>query len=462
MNKNHGVLLFLARGGMEFCWLYASATFLMTAIMHRPFPLPEAIGSFTLALSLDRVVRGMGLRVISILGLQIMGFILAASRVIYTLYYQAYPYFSQAWIAQFLGKTKDSVEWLILVISLVFVLIFWLAGVAFARRSTSYLTVIIRFDYGVTAFFCLFIFKSLLLVKGGINVRNPAPVFLLFPFFLFSLSAIGLTRNIDKAQKNFLTGYKGVGMFLSFTAVIFAFGAGLVLFFMSYLSAVAEAGYGVLKTAAGPLLPFLERVLLFLFGKQFQQNAIYPATDKNSGYIPAGESGGWSEYLAWGLFSLVMLIGLFVCALCIWYLLRWLFSRTPKEERKRILWQPVLFWAQRLWVVLVSGIKWAVQKLKGYRNAVQLYWAFLKWGRRSGLHQLLSETPAEYGSRLQKQFPLLFEDIERIVHAFNLVVYGEVVLDDEQMTRAKLSWKKLRSFRYWPARLRSWFSREKA
>jgi hypothetical protein len=69
----------------------------------------------------------------------------------------------------------------------------------------------------------------------------------------------------------------------------------------------------------------------------------------------------------------------------------------------------------------------------------------------------LSETPAEYGSRLRKQFPPLTGEIGGIVEAFNLVVYGEVNLDDEQMTLAKLSWKRLRSPRYWPARLKSWF-----
>lgn len=121
-----------------------------------------------------------------------------------------------------------------------------------------------------------------------------------------------------------------------------------------------------------------------------------------------------------------------------WYLLRWLFSRTSKAA-------------------LGLSFKWAAQRLKGYRGAVQLYRAFLKWGRRSGLPHLLSETPAEYGLRLKKQFPSLAGDIGRIVETFNLVVYGELALDDKQMTLAKLSWRRLRSPRYWPARMKVWF-----
>jgi hypothetical protein len=281
---------------------------------------------------------------------------------------------------------------------------------------------------------------------------------LVFPFLIFSLLAIGLARNSNKAQRNFLAGYRGIGMLLSFTMMFLALGAGLVLFFMTYLSAAAEAGYGVLKSVAGPLLPIVERVLLFMFAKLPEQNALFPKTVKDEPLnIFPDESSAWSENLAWVLFGLVLLIGLIFCVLAIWHLLRWLISRTSKEEKKSTHWQLLVWWSQRLWAALVSGFKWAVQKLKGYQDPIQFYRAFLKWGRRSGLPHLLSETPGEYGSRLKRQFPSLTRDIERIVEAFNLVVYGEVNLDDGQISLVKLSWKKLCSARHWPARLKSWF-----
>jgi hypothetical protein len=151
------------------------------------------------------------------------------------------------------------------------------------------------------------------------------------------------------------------------------------------------------------------------------------------------------------------LMGLIICVLGTWYLLRWLFSRTSKKERQPIHWQLLLWWAQRLWAALGMGLQRAVEKLKGYREVVQLYRALLTWGRRSGLPHLLSETPAEYGSRLGKQFPSLSGEIRGIVEVFNLVVYGEVALDDERVSLAKLSWRRLRSPRYWPSRLKSWF-----
>jgi hypothetical protein len=462
VKKDRGALLFLAHGARELSWRYAWATFLTTSIVHRPFPLPEAIGTFFLAATLSLVVRGIGLRVVTVLGIHILGFLLAASRIVYTFNHRAYPYFDKGWLLEFLSKTRDSLEWLILVMILIFALLFWLAGAALARRSTAYLTTCNRFDYGVAAFFCLFIVKSLLLIKGGIEVRGSAPVLLLFPFFIFSLLAIGLVKNRSSERRDFLAGYRGIGVLASFTLVVLAFGAGLVLFFMTYLSAAAEAGYGVLKSAAGPLGPILVRVLLFLFGKPLRQEPVFPATDRSEAqYIPSGESSWWSEWvqeiLGWGLLGLGLLIGVILCAIGTWYLLRWLFSRTSKEERKHMHWLLALLWAQRLWAALGMSFKWAVQRLKGCRDAVQLYQAFLKWGRRSGLPHLLSETPDEYGSRLGKRFPYLAGEIGGIVEAFKLVVYGELALDNAQMAMARLSWIKMRSPRYWPARLKSWF-----
>ncbi len=463
MRKDGGALLFFAHGGMELSWLYAWATFVMTATVHRSFPLHEALGTFLMAAALTLVVRGMGLRVISVLGLQILGFLLAASRIVYTFNDPSYPYFGKDWLVEFLGRTRDPLEWLILVIILIFAFIFWLGGVTLARRSRAYFTICSRFDLGVAAFFCLLLLKFVLLVKGGIEVKDTSPELLLFPFFIFSLLAIGLARNRSSTRRDFLAGYRGVGVLASFAAVVLGFGAGLVLLFMRYLSAGAEVGYGVLKSAAGPLSPILVHVLRFLFaGSQLRQDlpSSLPGGDEAK-LISASESGWWSELvekvLGWGLLGLGVLMGFVLCALGTWYLVRWLVSRTSKGERKRIYWQRVLLWAQRLWANLAMGLKRAVHRLRGYRNAVQLYRALLKWGRRSGLPHLLTETPVEYGLRLRKDFPSLTGEISGIVDAYNLTVYGEVALDDEEITLAKLSWRRLRSPRHWPARLKSWF-----
>jgi len=117
------------------------------------------------------------------LALQVIGFLLSASRFIHVLFYNSEPLFNKCWLLNYLGRPKDPMEWFMLVVILFFVLLFWIGGVTLARRSNDYLTVCTRFDVGIAAFFLLLIIKLLLLVKGGIDIQDSTPEKLLFPFF---------------------------------------------------------------------------------------------------------------------------------------------------------------------------------------------------------------------------------------------------------------------------------------
>jgi len=463
MKPQKGSLVLLASGGMELTWFYAWATFIMTSILHRPFPLPEAIGTFVLATLLTVVVRGRGWRVILILGLQMFGFLLAASRIVHVFFYDSHPFFDQWWLLTCFRQPKDPLGWCILVIILFFALLFWVGGVTFARRSSEYLTVCTRFDLGVAAFFCLVLVKFLLLVKGGIDIQDSTPELLLFPFFLFSLLAISMARNQSSAHRDFLSGYKGIGIILTFAVVVLIFGAGLVLLFLPYLSAAAQMGYGVLKTAAAPLGPILIRIVRFLY----MHNRSRPETASSSpgsdqtGFVSSTESSWWTELFekifSWSFLGLGVLIGLIVCGLGIWYLFRWLFSRTTRSETKHIQWNLILVWASQLLTSLHLCWGTIVHWATGYRSAVQIYSALLNWGRHSGLPHFISETPTEYGVRLGHQFPTLTKEMGLITETFNKEVYGETVPDEEQFGMAKLAWQRLRNPIHWPSRFKSWF-----
>jgi len=463
MKSRKGSLLFLAVAGMELSWLYAWATFIIASILHRPFPLPEAIGTFALAALLTLVVRGSGWRVILILGLQVFGLLLATSRIVHVLFYGSHPFFDQWWLLACFRQPKDPLQWFILVIILFFALLFWVGGVTLARRSAAYLTVCTRFDLGVTAFFCLLLAKFLLLVKGGIDIQDSTPELLLFPFFIFSLLAIGMARNQSSAQRDFLSGYQGIGVIVTFTVVVLAFSGGLVLLFLPYLSTAAEMGYGVLRSAAAPLSPILVAILRFLFmhSRSRPETASPLSGSDEAEFVSSTESSWWTELFekifSWGFLGLGVLIALILCGLGMWYLFKWLFSRTTKSEKRQIQWSLISLWASQLWSGLIHCWNKIVRRVKGYRSAVQLYNALLNWGRHSGLPHLLSETPTEYGVRLRHQFPTLKREIGLIVEALNKEVYGEIVLDEQQFTMAKLAWRRLRSPIHWPSRFKSWF-----
>ena len=465
MKSQRRDLLFLAGAGMELSWLYAWATFIMASILHRPFPLPEAIGTFALATVLTLVVRGRGWRVILILGLQVFGFLLATSRIVHVFFYGPHPFLSQLWLLECFRQPKDPLGWFILVIIIFFALLFWVGGVTLARRSVAYFTVCTRFDLGVAAFFCLLLIKFLLLARGGIDIQDPTPELLLFPFFVFSLLSIGMARNRSSARRDFLSGYQGIGVIVSFTVVVLAFGGGLVGLFLPYLSTAAEMGYGVLKSAAAPLSPILVAILRFIF----MYNRSRPEMESPSSgrdkmeFLSSTESGWWTELfekiLSWGFLGLGVLIALILCGLGVWYLFRWLFSRTTKSRKTHIQWSLISLWVAQLWAALTLCWGTIARRVRGYRSAVQLYSALLNWGRHSGVPHFLSETPMEYGVRLGHQFPFVSREIGVIAETFNKEIYGEIVLDEQQFSMAKLAWRRLHNPIHWPSRFKSWFLR---
>ncbi len=458
-------LLFLAMGGVELSWLYAWATFLTMAIFQRPFPLLEAVGTFGMASLLTMLSTGKGWRVISILVIQALGLMAATLRMIYAFHSSPHPFLDSTWIMEFFHSPRGPMEWFYLVLILFWVLIFWIGGVALARRSPAYLTVCSRFDLGIVAFFILYLVQLLLRVKGEVQVSGPASPYFLCPFFVFSLLAIGLVRNRSANSKNFLPGFQGIGVILSFTAVVFLFGAGLVLFSLPYLTQSAEAALGVLQVAGRPLAYIFVEVIRFIFMRNVNRPEPPSAPPRSIVGEPMGptEHVWWSDLLekilAWVVGSLVGLVTLIFLGVVVFYLVRWLLSKTPAGPKKPGPWGLIL-WAQKLKGFLFSFIRKIVQRLKGYERAVQLYAALLHWGHHSGLRRFISETPAEYGARLRNHFPALKREIETIIGAFHQEVYGETVLPDQQLHAARFAWRKLRSPLRWPSRLKTWFLKQ--
>ena len=467
MRKEKGTLLFLVSGGMELSWLYAWANFLTTSILHRSFPFPEAIVTFSVAALLTFFSRERGWRIIQVLGFQVSGFILSVSAIVYVFNSFASSFWSKAWLIELFNHPMGPLEWFTLILLVFWTLLFWTGGLTLARRPTAYLRVCSRFDLGLGAFFLLFLVKLVPLVNEGIRLNDPTSELLLFPFFIFSLLAIGLARSRSDARKDFLPGWQGTGVILSFTAIVLLFGTGMVLFFLPYLTLAAARSYVILKIAGQPLVSLLVAIIRFMFARGITrpEEPSAPAGGSAESLSAPAEGSWWMELLekilGWGILSLVGLIAVALFCLGVFYLFRWLFSRTSIRRRKQASWHLIPWWKE-LRTFLLFCWKKTVRFITGYRSAVELYTALLAWGRRSGLSHFPSETPGEYGLRLMRRFPSLKREIELIIEAFHLEVYGEIVLLDEQFAEARFAWRRLRSPLHWPARLRTWCGRRDA
>ena len=462
MKTHRGGLLFLSTGLMALIWRYAWAGFITAALFHRPFPLPEDVGTFGLAALITFISTGRGWRVIALLGIQVFGFLAAALRMVYVFQDGTFPFFNPGWLMALAVGTRGPLEWFSLFLILFWALIFWFGGVSLTRKPLEYFNVCARFDLGLTFFFLLFLTEFLVFFKGGVRIEAPLSGPLLFPFFLFSLLAIALARNRGHAWKEFLEGYRGVGVILSFIAVVLLFGSGIVALFLPYLTLAAEAGYGFLKTAAEPAVPVLMTILRFLFAhNRMRPGPSSPSAGEDMAASgPSADMGWWAGPFGEAVRFLLLAAGglflLFVMVLLLWFILRWLFSRTSMDPKRQVRHpeRNLLSLLIMAWRAFLSFCRAIAHRRNG---AAQHYGALLRWGRRSGMPGISSETPAEYGTRLAHRFPALKREMDVIVDAFNREVYGILLLDKGQLAPARAAWRRLRSPAHWAARVKVWF-----
>ncbi|MCX5821725.1 MAG: DUF4129 domain-containing protein [Deltaproteobacteria bacterium] len=462
MDVRKGMLWYLVNGAMELSWFLGWAMFLSLVIMHRPFPFFETIAAFALAGYVTHFSTGKGWRIASVLGIEILGLICAALLVIHGIYYGSYPLLDGGWLAVFFDGSRGVLEWFILSLNLFLIIILWTGGVTLARRPKEYYSACNRFDLGLAAFFALFIIKLIALTKGELMAEDSLSLLFVFPFFLFGLLSIGMDRMRGTASKAFLPRYRGIGVIMSFVAVVLLGTGGLLLFFLPGLTAAAQMGYRALAVIGRPLVPVLIAVLRFVFGPRGNHPA--EVATKSSSLADwdkiAPQTHGWlmellEKVLGWGLWGLMLLALLIVSAVALFYTLKWLLSRTEGSGR-----QTQSIWSRfaALWAFLAGTCMKIFCGVRGYQKAAELYGALLGWAGRSGFPHDRSETPLEFGTRLNARFPALKPPIELIIGAYNREVYGEMVLGGAPLAAANSAWRFLRSPLRWPARFMGWLA----
>jgi Domain of unknown function (DUF4129) len=459
--RRHRLLLLMLGGCMELCWIYAWTAFLTGAFFNRPFPLPEVMILFCLAAALTVVSKGRGWRVMTLLTIHAGGLLLGALQPLHHFFSGSRPFFQLQWLKDLFGSSPDFMGWLSILFILSCSVIIYIKGARFAAKPTDHPTLCTRFDLGIAAFFALFFVQFMIEAKGGTVMGGAMPQRMVVPFFLFSLLGIGLARNDGGAERSFVSGYHAVGTIIGFSLVVLAFGTGLILFFLPYLTRAAELGYAALKVVSAPLGPVLIGILKFLFQpKNFRGGNTGVPPETATPDTPVGE-GVWAERVmmgaAWVLVILLALAALAVLALSLWYLFRWLMSRTATGRKTEWNSDPLPAWLKRKLGFLLSMLKAAARAFKSHKTAGEIYAAFQRWGRRSGLARVPHETPKEYGNRMKGALPRLEPEFAVIIDAFNEEVYGENHLDEIRLDKARRAMHRLKHPSLWFSRIKLLF-----
>lgn len=432
--RNKTSLLAIAAGGMEIAWLYAFTNLFCSLVIPQPFPIQAAILTLVLGFLITRLTEGRGWRIIYILLLHLAGFCLVELSLI-----------NHLGLAHPIGQQEHFALGLVVFWSLMF----WLGGRALAHRGLSHRAVCSRFDAGIGAFILFF------LLCIGIEQAHSTGYLLVFSFFFFSILALTLARDQGGGHREYLLGYRGVGLILSFIALVLLLGAGLVFLFLPYLTQAAAAAYGILQQAAAPLVPILITILRFLFrfGTSPPGGEAVPPPGNSGEVLPPPETSWWmaliERIMGWGLLGAAVLAGLLALGWGIWQLIRWLSSSADHGGQPVDIYQ----YLRSLWLAIRERFRKMLQRPHYLTPMARLYAGLLAWGRRRGLPQLPAETPREYGRRLGKYYPDLKGEFEQIVESFNGETYGEIVLDEEELASARRAWRKLSTPIRWFARL---------
>jgi hypothetical protein len=448
---------------MEICWLYAWVTFLSLVVTQRPYPLREAAATIIVGAFVARFMEGKGFRIVLVLLVHAIIFASLSLWTVYTMHFPGSVFVGSGWARDLTGGPRGFVEWAGVVLTFFWVLMFWISGIALAKRPKTYYAFCARFDIGLAAFFCLFLVRLVMFVKGGIRTEDSMAQILTITFLLCALFAIGMTRVQSGSLKSFLPGYRRVSIIVGYASTLVFVVSGLVLLSMPWLSSWAGDTDRTVKGAAVSSLPMVEKLLRIVFsrGDIRPKGAASSSSGSAWNFVMWARGSWWMEYLerllGWGLWGIFCILSLCVLGFVVFVTVRWLFSRTRVERPDRESPNPFLVWLSCIRDLLRSLAGSVKRIARGYHRARDIYGGFLRWAHRSGMSPLNGETPAEFGNRLSKYIPPLSPEIDVIVSTYNREVYGEMDFAGDGPAILRHAWRTVRSPLYWPLRLKTRF-----
>jgi len=443
---------------MELCWISAWAGFLAASITGEPAALSQILIPFLLGTCLGLSLKGARMRVLTLLLIHAAAMILVWAFAVHYFQYRAYPLFELTWIkGVFTGSQGFMARIACIFISLCASLIYFL-GLKLVSRKRDHVSLCIRFDIGLAAFFVLYLTRFLIEGKGGVVPPEFIPGGTVLPFFLFSLLAMGIAANKKGSGEKSSSG--SFGAVIAFSIVLLSFASGLVLFFLPYLKQGAQVGFLVIKTVSRPFEPVIMAILRFMFqprnirtegtGKMARQEA--------GKYITGSEGSGWVEsagfYIAWALALLLAIAAAAALLLALWYLVRWLLSKRRGIPGPDLGSEPMFLWISRILPFFASVLREALARLKPFRSARDIFCALQRWGNRSGIRRYPQETAIEYGAKLDQAVPSITNELILITHAFNEEIYGGRSLTVDKLSCLRSAFRRLGRPSLWPRRVR--------
>jgi hypothetical protein len=223
---------------------------------------------------------------------------------------------------------------------------------------------------------------------------------------------------------------------------------------------MADSAGSVLKETAQPIGPVLVSFIRFIFsiGRYRRDGGHSDTHSSGADQLYPDAEIRWAQGLGWLLLGVLGLIALGFCGYLIRLLVHWLLKRNSGEAFERPYNNLVSWLLSMIGDFFLDVWNGLALLLKRIDSAAAIYAGLLRWGRRSGLPALSSETPLEYGGRLMQRFPQLRSEIEMIVNAFNREIYGLIQADGRILTRIQSSQRRMRNPRHWPSRIRTWFA----
>ena len=184
----------------------------------------------------------------------------------------------------------------------------------------------------------------------GVQFHDSMALFMIFPFFIFSLTEIGLARSQGHGQhKAYLSGYYAVGVLASFTIGALIIGTAVVMFFLPYLKMASVVGYDLMQKVTGPLGPILTAVVKFIFGHADWESTIADFTPSMGTAEPV-VTGPWmlmmQKIMMWGGWILLVTMGTVIAGVVLWYAYRWLFLKRVGAEQIGDPWSLLSWWKQ--------------------------------------------------------------------------------------------------------------------